>query len=452
MTDTKRGILSLRGREISDKRNVLKTGPVLYWMSRDQRAEDNWALLAALELAREQGRNVEVVFALAPAFLGATWRAYDFLLRGLRETEATLARHGIPFTLLLGAPAESVVTFARERGSAAIVTDFDPLRPKREWKREVVAGTDIPVYEVDAHNIVPAWVASPKKEFGAHTFRPKLKRFISEFLTDIPKLPSAEAPRAPSVDWTHVVASIHAKRDVRPVDWCEPGSTAAMKALERFIDERLARYDEQRNDPMAEGQSDISPYLHFGQISAQRVAWEVYRSKAPLSAKEAFLEELIVRRELADNFCLYEPAYDTPEGFPDWAKASLAAHASDVREHVYPLEAFESAATHDPLWNAAQREMLVRGKMHGYMRMYWAKKILEWTPSVEDAMEVAVYLNDTYELDGRDPNGYAGIAWSIGGVHDRAWFDRPVYGKIRYMNANGCAKKFDVQAYITRWS
>lgn len=445
-------ILAERGRPLAPGRELPEAGPIVYWMSRDQRAEDNWALLAASRLAKRESRQLQVVFALAPAFLGATWRAYDFLLHGLRETEVELARLGIPFTLLLGEPSELIVRYARECGASAIVTDFDPLRAKRAWKEGVVSSTDIPLYEVDAHNVVPAWVASPKKEFGAYTLRPKLHRLLSRYLTDFPRLGAHGDPILPGTDWVHVAASVHVDRTVHPIDWCSPGSTAGRGVLERFIDERLMRYDNMRNDPMGDGQSDLSPYLHFGQISPQRVAWEIKHSKAPLLAKEAFLEELIVRRELADNFCLYEPAYDRPEGFPDWATKSIAEHSRDTREYLYAYEEFDTAATHDPLWNAAQREMTVRGKMHGYLRMYWAKKILEWTPDARTAMDIAVRLNDRYEIDGRDPNGYAGVAWSIGGVHDRAWFDRPVFGKIRYMNANGCAKKFDTKAYIARWS
>jgi deoxyribodipyrimidine photo-lyase len=420
-------------------------------MSRDQRAEDNWALLAAVERAREEGRGIEVAFALAPAFLGATWRAYDFLLRGLRETESTLAEHGIPFTLLLGDPGESITRYVHEKGISAVITDFDPLRKKREWKDEAISGTDTPFIEVDAHNIVPAWAASVKKEFAARTFRPRIMMQIPTYLTDIPSLPRVADKLVPVTDWMHLAASLHVDRSVRPIEWCAPGSKAAMQALERFLSERIARYDAQRNDPMSDAQSDLSPYLHFGQISAQRIAKTISDAKVPLLAKESFLEELIVRRELSDNYCLYESAYDSPAGFPDWAKRSIAEHRSDLREHVYTSEDFENAKTHDPLWNAAQTEMVERGKMHGYLRMYWAKKILEWSTSVEEAMDVAVRLNDKYEIDGRDPNGYVGIAWSMGGVHDRAWFDRPVFGKIRYMNSNGCAKKFDVQAYIGRW-
>ena len=235
---------------------------------------------------------------------------------------------------------------------------------------------------------------------------------------------------------------------VSEADWITPGEKASLRVLKGFIEKKLGSYETGRNDPSADGQSDLSPYLHFGQISAQRIAIEVSKTNAAKKSREAFLEELVVRRELSDNYCYYNRNYDNVEGFPEWAKKTLHAHRNDKREYLYVRAQFENGETHDDLWNAAQMEMVKRGKMHGYMRMYWAKKILEWTGSPEQAMEVAVYLNDKYELDGRDPNGYTGIAWSIGGVHDRAWNERPVFGKIRYMSYNGCKSKFDIKKYI----
>jgi deoxyribodipyrimidine photo-lyase len=229
-----------------------------------------------------------------------------------------------------------------------------------------------------------------------------------------------------------------------------PGEKAAGKALQNFLKYGINDYEERRNDPSLEGQSGLSPYLHFGQLSSQRVALEVMKSNASKQSRDAFLEELIIRKELSDNFCFYNPNYDSFDGFPAWARKSLDEHRKDKREYRYALEQFEHAGTHDDLWNAAQNEMVIRGKMHGYMRMYWAKKILEWSESPEEAMETAIFLNDKYELDGRDPNGYTGIAWSIGGVHDRAWGERPVFGKIRYMSYHGCKSKFDVKAYIEK--
>jgi deoxyribodipyrimidine photo-lyase len=230
----------------------------------------------------------------------------------------------------------------------------------------------------------------------------------------------------------------------------EPGSSAAHRQLQVFLSKRLAGYNELRNNPTEPGQSGLSPYLHFGQLSAQRVALEAQRYDGDIASQEAFLEELIVRRELSDNFCYYNEKYDSFEGFPSWAQKTLNEHRRDPRPHVYDRDALEAGDTHDELWNAAQQEMVAAGKMHGYMRMYWAKKILEWAPTPEEALANAIYLNDRYELDGHDPNGYAGVAWSIGGVHDRAWPEREIFGKIRYMSYGGCKRKFPVDDYVSR--
>ena len=427
-----------------------RKGPVIYWMSRDQRTQDNWALLFAQELAFERKEPLGVLFCLVPQFLNATTRQYDFMLRGLREVEERLNKMAIPFFLLRGSPEREIPQFAVEQKASLFVTDFDPLRVKLEWKRTVAARINLPMYEVDAHNIVPCWIASPKQEIGARTLRPKIHRLLGDFMQALPGLrkhPHRWAKKHRATDWEGVVKTIRAD-SVPPVTWIIPGEKAARHALGRFIRNKLPYYAEGRNDPAKEYVSGLSPYLHFGQISAQRMAFEISRSKAPADSKDAFLEELIVRRELADNFCYYNAEYDRVAGFPGWAKRTLTEHEKDKRPHLYTLEQFERAETHDELWNAAQMEMVKRGKMHGYMRMYWGKKILEWTRSAEEAMEMAILLNDRYELDGRDPNGYTGIAWSIGGVHDRPWGGRPIFGNIRYMSYNGCKSKFDVKAYV----
>ena len=226
------------------------------------------------------------------------------------------------------------------------------------------------------------------------------------------------------------------------------GETAAINKLNNFLEDKIDKYSTDKNDPYKDCQSGLSPYLHFGQISSQRIALNIEKNNYNTASKEAFLEELIIRKELSDNFCNYNENYDCFEGFPNWAKETLNQHRKDEREFIYSLEEFEKGKTHEGLWNAAQMEMVNSGKMHSYMRMYWAKKILEWSASPEDALKTALYLNDKYELDGRDPNGYAGCAWSIGGVHDRAWFERPVFGKIRYMNLKGAERKFDIHKYI----
>ncbi|MGC9515861.1 deoxyribodipyrimidine photo-lyase [Methanocrinis sp.] len=445
-----------------DRARILKEGrgergPVVYWMSRDQRAEENWALAFAQELASKRGSPLAVIFSLTENFLGATARQYGFMLRGLEEVEEALAEKKIPFALLRGDPGETVSGFAEEHGVGAVVTDFSPLAAKRSWSETVMQRLEIPIYEVDAHNIVPCWRASPKQEYAARTFRPKIRRMLPEFCDELPRLKVHPIPwdLGEGVDWDRIRRAIDVDRSVPEVDWIAPGERAARKALRRFLDEKLSAYDGERNDPSLQGQSDLSPYLHFGMISAARVALEAAGRDADPTSRAAFLEELVVRRELSENFCFYNPGYDSFAAFPDWAKKTLDDHRDDPREYLYDQKELEAAETHDDLWNAAQMEMVLRGKMHGYMRMYWAKKILEWTESPEEAQRIAIYLNDRYELDGRDPNGYVGIAWSIGGVHDRAWGERAIFGKVRYMSRKGAKSKFDVRSYVERvasWS
>ena len=253
------------------------------------------------------------------------------------------------------------------------------------------------------------------------------------------------------INWQKVEDSLKINRNINEVNWIKPGFVKANEELTHFLENKLDNYAEDRNDPVKDGQSNLSPYLHFGQISAQRIALEVKRINGNRESEKSFLEELIVRRELSDNFCYFNNNYDSFNGFKDWAKDSLTIHKKDKREFSYTLEQFEKAGTHEDLWNAAQMEMVQTGKMHGYMRMYWAKKILEWSDSPDNAMKIALYLNDKYELDGRDPNGYAGCAWSIGGIHDRAWNEREIFGKIRYMNRNGAKRKFNIIEYINKF-
>jgi len=439
----------LRGR----KEAATGPGPVIYWMQRDQRAADNWALLHAQDQALDLGRPLGVVFCLVPEFLGAARRQFAFMLAGLRETAARLAEQNIPFLLCEGDPAREIPAVLAGLEAARLVIDFNPLRPVAGWQTDVVEAVTCPVDQVDAHNVVPAWVVSDKQEYAARTIRPKLQRLLPRYLEEFPPLrahphtwPADVAP----VDWARRLDALaQAAHGPRP-DWIEPGARAAARVLARFVGHRLAHYDDGRNDPTLDLQSDLSPYLHFGQLAPQRAALAAAAWSGNASARDAFLEELVVRRELSDNFCLFNPDYDSFAGFPDWAQRTLEQHADDPREHLYGLDELESGATHDPLWNAAQGEMKVRGKMHGYLRMYWAKKILEWSRDPAEALQAAIALNDRYELDGRDPNGYVGCAWSIGGVHDRPWQERPVFGKIRYMSQAGCRRKFRVDRYIDR--
>ncbi|MEW5774791.1 MAG: deoxyribodipyrimidine photo-lyase [Thermodesulfobacteriota bacterium] len=433
-------------------------GPVLCWLSRDQRAADNWALIHAQDLALAAGVPLLAVFCLARSFPGAAARAYDFLLPGLRETAADLAERHIPLVLLPGDPGETLPGLVRELRAGAVVADFDPLRVKREWRRRACAAVEVPVAEVDAHNIVPCRRVSDKQEYAARTIRPKIHKLLPEFLDEFPELEVhphrlAAAPGPP--DWEAARAFAAPDETVSLPPAARPGSGAGLARLEAFLDQGLDRYAEGRNDPNQEAQSGLSPWLHFGQVAPQRVALEAVRSRGGRRADanlEAFLEELVVRRELSDNFCWRNPHYDSLEGAPEWARRTLARHARDPRPFLYSREEFAAGATHDGLWNAAQRQMAATGKMHGYLRMYWAKKILEWSPDAAGAVRTALWLNDRWSLDGRDPNGCVGVLWSCAGLHDRPWGERPVFGAVRSMTAAGCARKFDVAAYARRWA
>lgn len=429
-------------------------GPVLYWMHREFRAQDNWGLLHAREEALQRQVPLAVVFCLAPTFLGATLRQFDFLLRGLEGSAQLLAQAGIHLIPRCGEPAQEMVRLCQELQPALVVTDFDPLRIKRQWLQALLHHQPAPVHEVDSRNIVPAWLASPRREFMARTIRPKIHRLLPEMLTPFPELDPHPHPwhRPPaSLGFDDLHAALRVDTTVGPVDCLQPGEIAAHQVLEIFLQQRLAGYD-RRNDPNQEVCSDLSPYLHFGMISAQAVVLELKRRALTGEAVDSFVEELVVRRELSDNFCLYTADYDQLSGFPQWAQQTLDKHRNDPRAYCYTLDQFEKAATHEPLWNAAQRQLVRSGAMHGYLRMYWAKKILEWTANAAEALRIAISLNDRYALDGRESNGYTGIAWSIGGVHDRGWSERPIFGTIRYMNEAGARRKFDVPRYIRTWS
>jgi deoxyribodipyrimidine photo-lyase len=237
-------------------------------------------------------------------------------------------------------------------------------------------------------------------------------------------------------------------RSVAAVSEFKGGTKEGKRVLREFVQKKLARYSKRRNHPEHDGTSRLSPYLHFGHIGPLTVALAVRDADAPKPEKEAFLDQLLVWRELAVNLVTYNPNYDNFECGENWAHRTLAEHARDPRPYLYSEKQLENAETHDPLWNAAQMQMVSTGWMHNYMRMYWAKKILEWSRTPAEAYRVAVMLNDKYELDGRDPNGYAGIAWSIVGKFDRAWFNRPIFGIVRYMSGASTGKKFDSRRYI----
>ncbi len=449
-------MLETRIRPLNDASPTDAGECVVYVMSRDQRVADNFALLAAQRDALERQLPLVVLFKLYPQVANRVQQQYQFMLRGLEQVESQLARLNIPLLVRTGNLVETLTSLR----PAAIYFDFSPLRGPQALRKRVAQRRDAPVYEVDTHNIVPIWVASGKQEYGARTIRPKIRAALDEYLVEPDQVETHPYPakNAMETDWPAIRDQITAEA---PSGYCpsfEPGELAAKKTLDHFIHERLAAYDTDRNDPVLDGQSDLSPYLHFGQISSLRAVLDVlsFANDHPgdeqiQASADAFIEQIVVRKELADNFCYYNANYDNWDGLPDWARSTLDEHRGDPRDYLYSIEEFERAQTHDEAWNAAQIEMTTTGKMHNYMRMYWAKKILEWTPDPETAIDIAITLNDRYELDGYDPNGYTNILWSIGGLHDRAWQERPVYGKVRYMNFNGLKRKFDIQQYIDKW-
>ena len=435
-----------------DDRPPARGRHVLYWMQQSQRAEGNPALEYAIEQANALRLPVLVGFALT-AFPGANGRHYRFMLAGLRETERRLAARGIGFCLRPGPPEEVVPGLAQ--GAALLVGDVGYLRIQRAWRAAVAKCVACPVVLVEGDAVVPVAAVSDHAEFAARTIRPKIHRLLGDFLQPLkPAKVAVPFPRPvknspdlsdPDALWRRLGVDGSVPAGAAP-----GGAAAAHRLLDRFVAHRLADYAEAASDPVADGCSGLSPYLHFGQISPVEIARLIQAADAPRVATDAFLEQLIVRRELSLNACWFNPGYDRYDTLPAWALKTLDRHRQDKRDFVYTRGQWEAGATHDPCWNAAQAEMVRTGRMHNYMRMYWGKKILEWSRTPEEAFETALYLNDKYELDGRDPNGCVGVAWCFG-RHDRPWAERPVFGMIRTMNANGLRRKFDVQAYVARW-
>ncbi|XP_022610500.1 deoxyribodipyrimidine photo-lyase-like [Seriola dumerili] len=448
-----------RLRFVSDTEKIKQGSEgVLYWMSRDHRVQDNWALIRAQQLAVKENLPLHVCVCLVvPKSELSTLRHFSFMLKGLKEVAKECKALDIQFHLLHGSVGEVLPGFVSDRSLGAVVTDFSPLREPLQWLEDVKKRLpkDIPLIQVDAHNIVPCWVASPKLEYAARTIRGKITKLLPEFLTDFPlveKHPYTATRTAKPVDWDKTLVSLQVDRTVGEPEWATPGTKGGIAMLESFIDVRLKLFDIKRNDPNAAALSHLSPWIRFGHLSAQRVALQVQHSgKKAGQSVSSFIEELVVRRELTDNFCFYNKKYDSVEGASEWAHKTLEAHAKDKRPYLYTRQQLEEAKTHDKLWNAAQYQMVSEGKMHGFLRMYWAKKILEWTSSPKEALSIALYLNDRYELDGQDPNGFVGCMWSICGIHDQGWAERPVFGKIRYMNYKGCTRKFDVAQFERKY-
>jgi deoxyribodipyrimidine photo-lyase len=423
-------------------------------MQRSQRAKDNPALNLAIEAANLLKKPAVVFFSLIPNAHHANRRHYPFMLEGLRDVALGLRERGIGF-VWRRFPDHGLLEFCSEVRPCVVVSDENPMRGAERLRTRMAREIQVPFLTVDADVIIPTRLLG-KEHYAARTLRPKIHALLPEFLDPVtnPKArvawKTSSKVRA-SIPDPSLLDGLRLNDVTAPVFAQRGGTQQALTTLRRFIDDKLKGYSRDRNQPDLDGTSRLSAYLHFGHIGPHTIALAVQKSGAPLEDRSAFLEELIVRRELAHNFVRFNPHYETFRSGEPWANRTLGLHAKDKREELYSEAQLENAETHDPLWNAAQKQMVLTGWMHGYLRMYWAKKILEWSPSVAVAYDIAVRLNDRYELDGRDPNGYAGIAWAIVGKHDRAWGpERAVYGKIRYMSYASSSRKFDSDAYIAR--
>lgn len=424
---------------------------VVYWMQRAQRALDNPALDVAVELANELGKPVVAFLAPVPFYPHANLRHYRFLASGIPDIEGGLSKRNVGFVLRTY-PDHSLTRFCEQVRPAIVIGDEHPLREAEHWRVRAAQDLKSPLWTVDADVVVPSRLLR-KEHYGARTIRPRIQELLPQFLVPANVVKARirwNKPRTLQSLSAHddFTAGWSLDRSVSPVENWHGGTKLALKVLADFVKRRLRNYPKDRNHPELSGTSHLSPYLHFGHIGPLTIAHAVQAASAPAAAKQSFLEQVIVRRELSVNFVRYNSSYDSFECLEPWAHRSFAQHSSDRRPILYRDEQLEHAETHDPLWNAAQKQMVLTGWMHNYLRMYWAKKILEWSPSVAEAYRRAVWLNDRYELDGRDPNGYAGIAWAIVGKHDRPWFERPVFGRIRYMSYASTSKKFDSNQYI----
>ncbi len=440
--------------EIERRVQLLNSAPfrpsakyVLYWAQVNRRVASNHALAYAVELANQAGLPVLFYEGLTCDYPFASDRLHTFVLEGVPDTERQLQRLGIGYVFYLRRTPEDPndILYRLAKDAAALVTDDYPVFLAPTYNASVPPKLDIPYYAVDSSCIVPM-SCFDKREYAAYTIRPKIKKLLPVYLKPVPPIRvkrkfQGALPRFPR----HPISVDHT---VRPSPLFHGGSVAAHQRLREFLKHSLHRYANSSNQPSENATSGLSPYLHFGHISSLEIALAVQDyARAHQLLPDEFLEQLIVRRELAFNFARFTQHPDSLYALPDWARKTLQKHARDKRDPSYSRDQFERAQTHDPLWNAAQKELLLTGKIHGYYRMYWGKKIIEWSPTPEDALSSAIYLNDRYALDGRDPNSYTNILWCFG-LHDRPWVERPIFGQVRYMSLDGMRRKTDVDAYI----
>ena len=427
---------------------------VLCWMQQSQREAFNPALEMAAACANRLRLPVLVGFGLTDGYPEANARHYAFMLEGLRDVEEALSRRSISFVIQRGSPDEVAIELACR--AALVVCDRGYLRHQKEWRRNVAENAGCRVLQVEGDVVVPVGLTSDKMETAARTLRPKIQRLREDFLLPLRRTPvrvKAGSPPAPqSIDLSDIPAllgKLNINHGVRPVRRFKGGTREAQRRLASFVVGPLANYAEGRLEPAQEQVSFLSAYLHFGQISPVEIALAVSDAKAGNVDRAAYLEELVVQRELAMNFVEHQPRYDSYSCLPEWARNTLEAHRGDARQHIYSEAQLAAGETHDRCWNAAMREMCVTGYMHNHMRMYWGKKILEWSSSPENAFRTALSLNNRYFLCGRDPNSYANVAWCFG-LHDRPWPERAIFGKVRSMTAAGLKRKINIDAYLKR--
>jgi len=429
---------------------------VLYWMERSQRTADNPSLVQAVLRAHDLGRPLMVVVHIDPSEPGMNLRHLDYQLRGLQDVHTNLAAMGIRFVLTVGDPVVQLKPLMR--AAAWVVVDRVYLRHQKSDQSAVLPHAAGTCERIEGDVVVPTHHVTGKREYAARTLRPKVMREMDRFLEPV-RMPPYQAGWAELPDGARALALDAAAEVLRPqtVDdgaWSLPnvpaGEHAASHGLDVFLADRFAAYDAHRNQPQTDDVSHLSKPLRYGHISPVTAVRRARMADVGEASLTSFIEELVVRRELAVNFVEFSPDdYDRYTTLPEWARKTLDEHRDDERTPRYDFATLEAAETHDPYWNAAMDEMRYSGYMHNYMRMYWGKKILEWSDSPEEAFTTALTLNDRWFLDGRDPNSYTGVAWCFG-LHDRAWTERAVFGKIRYMNAAGLKRKADPDAYVAK--
>ncbi len=429
---------------------------VLYWMEHSQRAHHNPALEHAVRKANALDLPVVVAFVVDPKYPEGNARHFTFMLEGLKETFRTCRERGLSTLLLKGSPPEEIARLAR--GAALLVTDRGYLNHLKDWRRAVAEESGRRLEMVEGDVVVPVDVVSDKRETAARTIRPKVNRRREDFLS----LPSPTAPKRTAgdpraldlpageslEDVAAFVEGLCTDASVPPVAGFTGGTGEARRRLSHFLGERLSAYGEGRSDIARRVTSEISPYLHLGQISPVEIVRKLQDSNGGgRDDKETFLEEMIVRRELAINYVEHEPRYDRYEALPEWARRTLEEHEADPRPAILSRADIEAGRTPDRYFNAAMKEMRETGYLHNYMRMYWGKQIITWCATAREAFRTTLYLNNKYFLDGRDANSYANVGW-LYGVHDRGWPEREIWGKVRSMKASGLERKFDVEAYL----